>query len=412
MTWVVVAVGLLLLVFVHELGHFAVALAVGIRPRSFYIGFPPALLKIRRNGIEYGIGVIPLGGLVRIPGMHRPSPRDLEGFMGPALREDPSLAPGMQRVRRALKAEDFAAVREAVPEVREAVDNAELSSSARRSANRALRDVEEGSGADAYWRAPTWKRIAVIVAGPLMNVLVAFVIFFGVFATTHVQLEGTTRVAAVNAKTPAKLIGLHANDRIVAVDGQPTPSFADISRKIQGSNGHKITVTVLRHGKRLVLGPAKTIRSQDGRWILGFAPGTVERKASYSFGASARHAANYCWLTVTGTAQAIAGMFHAKQRAQISGPVGIVRATHQALKAGASYYLEILGFVSMSLALLNLLPFLPLDGGHILFSVIEGVRRRALAREVYERVSFVGFSLIILIWIVALSNDLGGKHPG
>jgi regulator of sigma E protease len=66
----------------------------------------------------------------------------------------------------------------------------------------------------------------------------------------------------------------------------------------------------------------------------------------------------------------------------------------------------------MSLALFNLLPFLPLDGGHILFSVIEAVRRRALAREVYERVSVVGFSLIILIWLLALSNDLGGHSPG
>jgi regulator of sigma E protease len=275
-----------------------------------------------------------------------------------------------------------------------------------------LRDVDEGTGTDAYWRSPTWKRIAVIVAGPLMNVLVAFAIFFGVFATTHVQVEGTTRVAAVNAKTPAQMIGLRANDRIVAVDGRPTPSFADISQDIQASKGHAITVTVLRQGKRVVLGPVKTIHAQDGRWILGFAPGTVERKTSYSFGASASHAANYCWLTVTGTAKAIAGIFHAKQRAQLSGPVGIVRATHQALKAGPSYYLEILGFVSMSLALLNLLPFLPLDGGHILFSVIEAVRRRALAREVYERVSFVGFSLIILIWIIAFSNDLSGKHPG
>ena len=244
-----------------------------------------------------------------------------------------------------------------------------------------------------------------------MNVLVAFVIFFGVFATTHVQVEGTTRVAAVDPKTPAQMIGLHANDRVVAVNGRPTPTFDDVSQDIQASKGHAISVTVLRNGKRVVLGPAKTIQSQ-GRWILGFKPATVDRKISYSFGASVRHAADYCWLTVTGTVKAVSGIFHAKQRAQISGPVGIVRASHQALQAGTSYYLEILGFVSMSLALLNLLPFLPLDGGHILFSVIEAVRRRALAREVYERVSFVGFSLIILIWIIAFSNDLSSKHPG
>jgi membrane-associated protease RseP (regulator of RpoE activity) len=112
-TWLVVVLGLFGLVFLHELGHFTVALAVGIRPRSFYVGFPPAIAKIKRKGIEYGIGAIPLGGLVRIPGMHRPSPHDLETFMATALREDPSLVPAVQRVRRLLEAGDLAGAREA-----------------------------------------------------------------------------------------------------------------------------------------------------------------------------------------------------------------------------------------------------------------------------------------------------------
>ena len=86
MTWLVVSVGLLLLVFLHELGHFTVALAVGIRPRSFYVGFPPAIVKVKRKGIEYGIGVIPLGGLVRIPGMHRPASHDLVAYTASAVR--------------------------------------------------------------------------------------------------------------------------------------------------------------------------------------------------------------------------------------------------------------------------------------------------------------------------------------
>ena len=78
MTWLVVIAGLVLLVFLHELGHFSVARAVGMRPRSFYIGFPPALFKVQRNGIEYGIGMIPLGGMVQLPGMNRPAARDLQ----------------------------------------------------------------------------------------------------------------------------------------------------------------------------------------------------------------------------------------------------------------------------------------------------------------------------------------------
>jgi regulator of sigma E protease len=88
-----------------------------------------------------------------------------------------------------------------------------------------------------------------------------------------------------------------------------------------------------------------------------------------------------------------------------------VRASEQALREGFSYYLQVLGFVSMSLALLNLLPFLPLDGGHILFSIIERVRRRAVAREVYERVSVAGFGLILLLTFIALSNDLSSSAP-
>src|SRR5205085_174778 len=120
----------------HELGHFVVALAVGMRPRSFYIGFPPAVVKVRRHGIEYGIGAIPLGGFVRIPGMHRPAAGDLVAFTGGALREEPGLLGPVQRVRRALEAEDFAAAQEAVPELRRAVDTARLSPGARRAAAR------------------------------------------------------------------------------------------------------------------------------------------------------------------------------------------------------------------------------------------------------------------------------------
>jgi regulator of sigma E protease len=407
MTWLVVAVGLLLLVFLHELGHFGVAMLVGIRPRSFYVGFPPAIAKIRRNGIEYGLGAIPLGGLVRIPGMHRPAARDLDAFMATSLREEPSLAGPTQRVRRALEGGDFSGARDGLPDLRAAIEAAELSPSARRTANRALREVDEGTGDDAYWRAPTWKRIAVIAAGPLANVLVAFLLFFGVYLTTTTLTQGTTRVDTVSAGTPAAQAGLRPGDRIVAVNGRSTPTFDQASHEIQGSKGGAITVTVERGGSRVRLGPVHTIEEQ-GRWIFGFRPAAEKRHISYSIGESARGAVHLCWLTVSGTGTAIAGLFHKEQREQLSGTIGIVRVSEQALREGFSYYLQVLGFVSMSLALLNLLPFLPLDGGHILFSLIERVRRRAVAREVYERVSVVGFSLILVLTFIALQNDLSG----
>src|SRR2546426_9934511 len=107
-------IGLAFLVFVHELGHFLTARAVGMRPRRFYIGFPPALAKTNRNGIEYGIGVIPLGGYVKIPGMHRLSAEDADLYVGRALRQAPELIGPTQRLKRALAAEDDAAAKSAL----------------------------------------------------------------------------------------------------------------------------------------------------------------------------------------------------------------------------------------------------------------------------------------------------------
>ena len=114
--------GLAILILLHEAGHFFVARAVGMSPRRFYLGFPPALVKVKRKGIEYGVGAIPLGGYVKIPGMHRPAPSDVDVQLGPAIKEDPRLFPKAARVERALEAGDLAAARAALPELERAVD--------------------------------------------------------------------------------------------------------------------------------------------------------------------------------------------------------------------------------------------------------------------------------------------------
>ena len=407
MTYLVVVVGLLLLIFLHELGHFSAARAVGIKPRKFYVGFPPALAKIRRNGVEYGIGAIPLGGYVRIPGMHRPAARDFDAWIRPAMQEEAELVPVVQRVRRRLDAEDFDGAREELPELRAVLDRAELTPGAQRSAERAYREVDEGTGADAYWRQQTWKRIVVIVAGPLANVIVAFVIFFAVFATGAPSGDPSTQVGSVEQATPAQAAGLQVGDRVVAVNGVATTTFDAVSHRIRASHGRPITVTVDRGGRRVVLGPARTIR-EGGRYIFGFVP--TEKLVSYGLGPSFRKSSSELWAITTGTGRAIGGLFHTKERRQLTGTVGIVRASAAALKVGFSYYLELLGLVSMSLALMNLLPLLPLDGGHIAVSIIESIRRRALPRELFERVSFVGIALIAFIAFIALNNDL--TRPG
>ena len=404
MTWLVVILGLALLVFLHELGHFSVAWLVGMKPRAFYVGFPPAVVTTRRRGVEYGIGAVPLGGYVRIPGMRRPVAGDFQTLMSAALEEDPALAAPAAAVQNALAREDFEAARAALPALSASVEPAQLAPSAKRSARQAMRDVDEGTDVDAYWRQPTWKRVAAVAAGPAMNILVAFLIFLAVYATGAPSRTRSTEVAQVQANTPAAAAGLRPGDRIVAVDGRRTDTFAQLSRTIGGSRGRAITVTVERAGRNVTLGPGRTIE-EHGRWIWGFVPAT--QLISHPLGASARLVAGDCWAVVTGTVESLGNLFRGNQGAEISGPVGIVRTSAQYLQVGFQWYLMLLGLISMSLALFNLLPLLPLDGGNILFSIVEGLRRRPVPQAIYQRFSAIGMALVVLVTVIAFSNDLG-----
>ena len=165
--------GLAFLILIHEAGHFFTALAVKMRPRRFYIFFPPALVKWKRNGIEYGIGSIPLGGYVKIPGMHKPAAGDLDAHLERASKEAPWLAERAAPVERALEQERLEDARAALPELR--APSSRRRSRSRPSAARsaAITEVDDGLSPEAYWRAPAWKRIAVIAAGPLTNLLFA-----------------------------------------------------------------------------------------------------------------------------------------------------------------------------------------------------------------------------------------------
>src|SRR5215212_4631536 len=107
MSFFVAIIGLAFLILIHEAGHFFSALAVGMRPRKFYIGFPPPLVRVRRRGIEYGIGTIPLGGYVKIPGMHRPAARDLRYRLQQAITNAPALVQPVEAVKRPLASGDY-----------------------------------------------------------------------------------------------------------------------------------------------------------------------------------------------------------------------------------------------------------------------------------------------------------------
>ncbi len=399
MTIVVSLIGLGLLIFVHELGHFVASLALRMRPRKFYIGFPPAIWKTTRNGIEYGIGAVPLGGFVKIPGMHRPAPADADHPFVRAVEERAELEPAVDRLRRALAAGDHAAGREALAALAALVDAARLSEQAARPAERGIADIGDALGPDAYWRASTWKRVLVIFAGPAANILLAIVLFAGLFMTSSGR--ATTTVDGVSTKAPAAAMGLRSGDRIVSIDGTRVDAD-EISRTISSSEGKPLTVVVDRAGELVTLGPAAAKRS-DGVYRLGF----VLRGEGLPPVAAVQESFRVTGLVARDIVGSLGRLVTGDGRKDISSPVGIVQGSSDAAKVGTSNFLWVLGLISLSIALLNLLPLLPLDGGHIAFSVVEGIRGRALRREVYERVSIVGIGLVLLLFFIGLTNDIG-----
>jgi len=399
MTVFVSIVGLGLLIFVHELGHFAASLALQMRPRKFYIGFPPAAVKRTRNGIEYGIGMIPLGGFVKIPGMHRPAAADVDPAFGRAIDEAPALAGAADRLRRSLDAGDHDAARDSLAVFAELAADRPLSEQAAQSVEKGVTDIGDALGPDAYWRARTWKRVLVIFAGPAANILLALALFTGLFMTSGGK--PTTTVDSIRPGSAATALGLRSGDQIVSIDGVRMTA-GSISRTISTSGGRPLTVVVLRDGSRVTLGP-RAAQKDAGVYRLGF----VLRGEGLSGPAAAKQSARITGQVSKDIAASLGHLVTGEGRKDISSPIGIVQGSSDAAKQGTDNFFWVLGLISLSIALLNLLPLLPLDGGHIVFAIIEGIRGRAVAREVYERVSIVGIGLVLLLFVIGLTNDIG-----
>jgi regulator of sigma E protease len=392
----VAILGLGLLVFVHEAGHFFTARAVGMSPRRFYIGFPPPIVRVKRQGIEYGIGAIPLGGYVKIPGMHRPAPSDLDTFFGPAKDESPELHAPIQHVKHKLEEGDMEAARAELSRLERALEGADLSRMARKGAEKGLAELRDGLGQDAYWRQRTWKKVSVIFAGPGTNLLFAIVLFAALFVIGSggyrlgFSMETDAPVVhSVRSDHPAAEIGLQPGDRIVAINGQPVTEVGDVPNLIANSNGGPVTLTIRRGGETMRLMSVKPKREDKlsvprATWESVRLTGVITKEIGASLSRLVRG-----------------------NRKEVSSPVGIVEGSSEALSQGIQTYLWVLGLLSLSLALLNLLPLLPLDGGHIVFSIVEGIRGRAVGREVYERFSAIGIAVVLLLFFIGLSNDIG-----
>ena len=379
--------GLAVLVLVHEAGHFFAARAVGMTPRKFYIGFGPPLVKHVRNGVEYGIAALPLGGYVKIPGMHRPAPGDLRQTLPPPERE--RLEPELNELDAALERGDepsaLAVVARLKPQLPE---------------NRQLQELEWALAPDAYWRQPAAKKITVIGAGPGVNIVLAIVLFIAIFMLG--QLHTTRTVDRVLPGHPAAAAGLQGGDRILRVAGHPVEPDT-IAKTINATHGRPFTIVVARNGERVTLGPVRA-RLDQGVYRVGFQIRGVPGPGD-SFPDATWRAIRVVGYVTSDTVRSLASLVTGHDTRNISSAVGIVRATSQAFRASLQDFLGTIGLISLAIALLNLLPVLPLDGGHILMSILERVRGKAFSQVAYMRYSAVGLTLFAFLLYLGLRND-------
>jgi regulator of sigma E protease len=350
--------GFAALIVLHEAGHFAAAKAVGMRVERFSLFFGPMWVKRRIGETEYGIGTIPLGGYVKITGMT------------PNERFD-------------------------TPEIE----------------------------ARAYYNQAVWKRMVVITAGPVVNLVIAFLLIWGFYlANSHVVTTpngtevATNQVAAVEPHSAASGV-LKVGDALVSVDGV-RGTFTTLEKQIRThtcagdakQNGCEATtpakLVVRRHGQLRTLVVRPRYSKVAGYPVVGFEP--VPVLAGDGLWYSVSNGSTELWSETKATVSHIAQLFRAKDRRQLSGVVGAYEVTQQQFTEGVSWGIQVLALISLSLALVNLLPFLPLDGGHIFWALVEKVRGHRVAFATMEKASIVGFALVLVLFAIGLSNDLSG----
>jgi regulator of sigma E protease len=362
--WLLAIGGFAMLVILHEAGHFFAAKAVGMRVERFFLFFPPKLVSIRRGETEYGIGAIPLGGFVKITGM--------------------------------------------TPE----------------------EEIPEEVGDRAYYRQPVWKRIFVISAGPFVNIVLALIIFFALAVGPGLDGEIENSVDYVQDDTPAAEV-LREGDRLVAVDGvkvsglQGTELAETVREQLQTHEcvgtpddgcaaETPAKMTLVRDGERQTLEITPVYREPttaeaeagaEPRMVLGF--GYTQAREQQDVGAAAEFSVDRAWLITSRTAEVFSRILDAEQRKEITGVVGATEVTRQSFEFDTRQAIGVLGVISLSLGLINLLPFLPLDGGHIFWSLVEKVRGRRPSLQAMERASFVGFALVLMLFVIGLNNDIG-----
>jgi regulator of sigma E protease len=350
-----------ILVFVHELGHFLVAKWSGMRVDEFSLGYPPRIFKRDFRGTQYSIGAIPLGGYVRIHG------------------ENP-----------------------------ESEDN------------------DPGS----FQKKPVSRRIAVLVAGVIMNLLLAFLVLSVAYSVGFVSTSqdlSTIAGAVVKEReiyagdivkdSPAEHANVQPGDQLVSLDRPnvwpasqaitSTDELISVTKQLQSEGVGEITLNVSRDGKDMAL--PITLAKQGPALGIDLASYSLVRLPVLKAPGAAVHEIAYIMSTTWDALKGFASTLveHGKLDSTVSGPVGIYQATASAAHAGVVPVIFLLVVLSVNLALLNVLPFPPLDGGKLFFLLLEGIFRRRVVAERWENIiTLAGFVILMALIVVITFKDI------
>lgn len=364
---------LAVLVFFHELGHFGAAKLFKMRVEEFALGFGKRLLRVGYDGqTEYNLRAVPLGGFVRIAGM------EIEDAVERRLTgggEDRRADAGMQTTNTGLIEQE-------------------------------AREVD-GHDPDGFNNRPLFQRFVVILAGPVFSVVLGWLAFCLVGLVYGVPVQGaklTTRIERVFSSGAAAQAGLKAGDTIVTVDGATIRDGEALVKQINTSPDRPLRFAVRDKSGRMrdvtvVPRPVKVGTKTVGR--IGIAPYFPTRRAGLAESFAAGNERVVVLFAALGEVFA-----RGQAREVLGGPIAIFRETSGAVDAGGPSPLLLLGQLSLSIGIFNLLPIPVLDGGHLALLTLEGIRGRKLTALQTQRVLVTGLAILASLFVWVMFNDI------
>lgn len=340
-----------ILIFVHEFGHFIVAKKTGVLVEEFAIGMGPKLVGKQKGETLYSIRLFPLGGYCKMTGEF---PVDEE--------ED--------------EVED-------VKQYRQAYRNGRC-----------------------LFQKSVFERIAVIFTGPLMNFLLAVVVFSLIFSVFGVPVSGSssTVIGTVLPDKPAKEAGLQAQDKIVAVNDQQVNNWEELAGLINKNPNQEITVTVKRNGRLKSFQVTPELDSERDVGLIGIMPQLVREKAGIF--KSIKLGVQQTLAVTVGIINGVWQMITGQMSSSVAGPVKIAQLVGDAAQVSILKVLNLMAILSVNLGILNLLPFPALDGGRLVFLGIEAVRGKAIDPEKEGFVHFIGLVLLLILMGIVVYRDI------